>query len=322
MSDSIDFINPQSLKAVRKRRKLSQQKLAEKIGCTKDTVSRWERGKSRKVRSHLCGRLCKVLRVDWEELTQLNTEPQLDSGNLKTKVTIRKDVRASLQLVAKRFNVHQSYVLGLAPLLFLIVAERSLLKRQRRLEESTSILQETEKKLLKNCTHLHGAISASYIVADNQLQEEAVSLSKRDIFGRTIQYEYWDEGDEGPFVQFIRDLLQDLPKDAVTSIDSFDGDMVEIYRIADDTLRECTGISQDEESGKHLLHYIQCGLIDFSECLRIKRDETEENYHQWLSDELARADEESSQILKQFMDDDSISGNADTSDSPDARGVQ
>ena len=79
----------------------------------------------------------------------------------------------------------------------------------------------------------------------------------------------------------------------MTSIGSFDGDMIEGYQIADDTLRECTGISEDDEHDQNLLYYIRYGVIDFAECLRIKRDRDEADYRQWLSDELTRAEEES-----------------------------
>ena len=306
MPDLIDAINPQALKAARERRGMSQQQLADAIhavakGCTKDTVSRWERGKSRRVRAYLRKPLCDVLRVKWEKLTEPTNQPQDITGDTKTKVSIGKDVRASLQLVAERYNVRLRDVLELAPLLFLIVAERSLLERERRLQEIYAALQEAEDELLKNCSHLDRIITARSIYADDQLQEEENSLSKRDVFGRTIKYEYWKEGDEGPFVHFVRHLTKDLPKDAVASIDSFDGDMVEGYQIADDTLRERTGISEDEEPGQKLLHYIRCGVIDFAECLRIKRDGDEVNYRQWLLDELARAEEESQRWLEEFM---------------------
>ena len=302
MPDSTDPINPQALKAARRRRGMSQQQLADAIQCTKDTISRWERGVSKNVRSHLRERLCKELRVEWEKLTKLSVQPQDDLGDSKTKVSIGKQVRTSLQLVAERFDVRPRDVLELAPLLFLIVAERSLLARKRRLQESYAALEETEKKLLKHCTHLRGAISVSSIIMENELGHEEESLNRSDVFGRTIQYENWTEGDEGPFVNFVRDLVKDLPKNAVTSIDSFDGDTIERYEIADDTLRECTGISEDEEQGKSLLHYIRCGVIDFAECLRNRRDKAEAEYRQWLSNELARAEEESKVWLKEFVD--------------------
>ncbi|MCY3821587.1 MAG: hypothetical protein OXH52_19910 [Gammaproteobacteria bacterium] len=162
-------------------------------------------------------------------------------------------------------------------------------------------MAEVEKKLLDNCAHLGGIVAARSISSEEQLGEEEESLNKRDVFGRTIKYEYWREGDEGPFVHFIRELAKDLPKDAVTFIGSTDGDMIGSYHIADDTLRAVTGISEEEELGKRLFDCIRYGEIDFAECLRVKRNGNEESYRQWLSEELSRAQEETRRRLQDFL---------------------
>lgn len=300
--DMTDTINPQALKAARVRRGMNQQQLADAIGCTKDTVSRWERGKSSKIRSHLRKPLCRELRVEWEKLTGSTDQPKEILDDTTAKVSIGRAARASLQLVAERFNVRPREVVDLAPLLFLILAEQSLLERERRLQEIYAAMQKADEQLLANCAHLGGIITARSPSVDNQLYEEQESLSKRDVFGRAIKYEFWEEGHEGPFVHFIRDLTKDLPKGAVTDVDSFDGDMIESYRIADDTLQECTGISEDDEKGEKLLRYIRCGVIDFSECLRVKRAGDESKYRHWLCDELSRGEEESKRLLEGFME--------------------
>ena len=298
MKDSTDTINPLALKAVRGKLGMTQQQLADAIhdvakGCTKDTVSRWERGKSQHVRSHLRKALCTVLQVKWEELTKPNYQPENIGSDAKTKVSIGKRVGTSLQLVAERYNVRTRDVLNLAPLLFLIVAERSLLERERRLKEIDAVLEEAEKKLLENRAHLDCNISDTVY---DELQEEEDSLSKRDVFGRTIN------DNEGPFAHFIRHLTKDLPKDAVTYIDSFGSNMIEHYQIADDTLRKRTGIIEDEEQGQNLLHHIRSGSINFTECCRVKRDQDETGYRQWLSDELARAEQESKRRLSRLQE--------------------
>ena len=115
-----DAINPQALKAARKRRGMSQQQLADAVhaiakGCTKDTVSRWERGKTLSVRSYLRKPLCDVLRVKWEKLTEPTDQPEDIAGDAKSKVSIGKSVRTSLQLVAERYDVRPRDVLELAP---------------------------------------------------------------------------------------------------------------------------------------------------------------------------------------------------------------
>ena len=173
MKDLTDTINPLALKAIRKQRRMTQQQLADAIhekakGCTKDTVSRWERGKSQQLRSHLRDALCTVLRVKWEKLTVLPDQPKniLDYSTIlgiaTIKVSIGKKVETSLQLVAERYNVRPRDVLNIAPLLFLIVAERSLLVRERRLKEIYAVLEEAEE----NCPETTLILATSSALAE------------------------------------------------------------------------------------------------------------------------------------------------------------
>ncbi len=303
MPDTTCSINPDSLKFFRKRRGISQQQLADAIKCTKDTVSRWERGKIQHVRSHLRKPLCNTLGIKWEQLTK-GVGDTGDTRDIRlaqfadymwggiVKVPMRQNTLNSLRLVAARFNVGLDVVMGLAPLLFLIAAERSLLERNRRLEEMYAALNEAEKKLSDNSAHLGGVVCLRHDLVETCLDEESKSLEKRDIFGYTLEYENQDLCDEGPFVHFVRGLAKGLPEGAVTNVESasFHDDIID-SRIAEDTLRECTGISGDEESDEKLLDYIYRGNIDFARCLRMKRDKEEEDYRQWLSEELARIEE-------------------------------
>ncbi len=304
MSNLNETINPEALKAFRKQRRLNQQQLANKVravakGCTKDTVSRWERGTSKRVRPHLREGLCKVLKVDWEQLTEPPRQREISAGEVK--VTIGKNVRNALQLVAKRYDIVAQDVVNLAPLLFLIAAEKSLLARTRRLNQIDAAFEEANEKLQKHQGHLDSIIFGKSVGAEEHLGEEEDSINNRDIFGRSLTYDIGGKDMDGPFVHFIQNLVIDLPKDAVGDVFSYDGNTIDSYRIADDTLQESTGISRDDEQGEKLLLSIHCGAIDYAKCLRVKRDESESNYRQWLSDELARIEEENKQFWDQFV---------------------
>ena len=321
MPDTTDAgtIHPEALKAARKRRGMSQEQLAETIGCTKDTVSRWERGKSCRVRAHLRKRLCEALGVRWEKLTAPPRPSSQTPGVVRINLPISMDANTSLHLVAERYNVRTRDVLELAPLLFLIVAERSLLERERRLEEFRAKLYEADEQYDDKGAHLRGLVAAPSIAAGYGLDKEDESLEARDIFGRLIEYQHWNEGDEGPFVQFIRDLTRNLPKDAVTSINSADGDTIHNYRIADDTLRECTGISGDGERDERLLDRLRNGWIDLAECLRVKRDQDDASYRQWLLEELDRAEKEYRQFVDELYRDLGLSPATDTGSASEER---
>ncbi|MCY4312482.1 MAG: helix-turn-helix transcriptional regulator [Gammaproteobacteria bacterium] len=294
-------INMKVLRNARKRKGWTQQQLADQIGCTKDTVSRWERGDSLSVRSHLRDPLCEKLQIKWRELTDSDDRSKTSASIsewewAKTSIQTRKNVRVALNLVALRYDINPNYILHLAPLLFVIIAEQSLLWRKRRLDEINSLMAEAEEKLLNRSGHLGSILAASHDV-ERALYEEDKSLSERDVFGRSIDYgdEFEDRAwgdDEGPFLHYIRELIKDLPGGAVTSIEPVDYDMVGNYEISADTLEHLTGLSGGEDQGRRIINHIRLGSIDLKECIRFKRDNSESDYQKWCSDKLIQADEE------------------------------
>ncbi len=70
MPEKANTIHPEALRVTRKRKNMTQEKLAEALKCSKDTVSRWERGTTLQVRPRLRDALCVVLRVKWEKLSE------------------------------------------------------------------------------------------------------------------------------------------------------------------------------------------------------------------------------------------------------------
>ena len=283
-------LNPAALKAARDhangKRGFTQEQLAEKIGCSKDTVSRWERGKGCRVRAHLRKPLCEVLGVEWDTLTTPpNSEPdpwRISFPRMQHRVP--HHVPPALLLVAKRYGIRPHEVLSIAPLLFLIIAERSLLERRRRLDEIYAVREDAEHRLREKSAHLGGLVAVFDYSGDDLLEEEEKSLRERDIFGSLIE----SDDHEGPFVHFIRSLMEGLPQDAVTDISG--EDMIESYQIADDTLRELTDITEGDE-GDEILHQIRIGGINLTKCLNAKEKLSDTDYRQWLKDARAEVEE-------------------------------
>ena len=290
-------IHPEALKAARERQQMTQEQLAKAAGCTKDTVSRWERGTSKRVRSHLRKPLCNALGVKWEKLTtspeRISDQPRDIFGQTLIKMLVSKRARAALQLVALRYNIKPRDVVELAPLLFLIIAERSLMDRKQRLDELDVLIEEASRSLPK---HMFGIVAPRNVYGEDPSHEEKLSIEAKDIFGLKLP-DPSDENEErrqeaNPFINFILDLTRELPKDAVDFIETYDGDEIDDYQIAGDTLRERTGITDDEERGEELLSVIRRGEIDLAECLRVRRDRDDLGYREWLSAELARVEKE------------------------------
>ena len=302
-----DALCPAALRAARRRangkRGFTQEQLAERIGCRKDTVSRWERGEVRRVRAHLRQPLCQALGVEWDALTSPPDDPEATPrpfGPTRLQRWVSRHVPPALILVAERYGIRPKDVLDIAPLLFLIAAERSLLERRRRLDEIYAIQAEAERRLTEKSAHLGGTVAAGLMYADDMLATEEKSLRGRDIFGSLIEYEYRNDGDEGPFVHFVRGLAEGLPQGAVTSIESHGGDTIANYRVADDTLRELTGIAENEGESE-ILSRIRSGGIDLGECLSARRKRDEAGYRQWLQDALAEAKEASGREVTEMI---------------------
>ncbi len=291
-----NLIHAETLRHFRIKRGWNQQQLADAVKCTKDTVSRWERGVSRRVRSHLRDPLCRALRVDWQQLTNPINRTHGKVEKDMTTLSVGRDVRNNLQIVAARYEVRVRDVLAITPLLFYIIAELSLMKRAQRLDEIRVTLEEAEDKLLARKGHLGGNILAGSIFREDELIEEEESLKRRDIFGRTITYSQRHKHNDGPFVHFVRELVDELPEESAAKIESYFGDVIDFYQIAEDTLRELT-CATDDERCKALRHYIRRGRIDLSECLR-KRAENEIDYQMWLDQEFARIAEADNRSLR------------------------
>ena len=296
-----NVINPKALRAARKRRNMTQEKLAEAVRCTKDTVSRWERGTSRQVRPRLRDSLCTALGINWKDLSGMVDEKssELFSEPGKTKVTINRSLRNSLQLVAERYGISLHDVINLAPLLLVIVAEQSLIWRRKRLVEIESTLNEMEERLTNFSDRLGETIAILGTDAEGSFLEEDESLKKRDVFGRSISSSnvLWDpvgdfEDPHGPFIDFIRELTKGLPKEAVDNISSFNGKMIDDYIIATDTIKNSIGLSFDEEKDLEFLWLIFGDTsIDLRQCIRVRQERDESGYRQWLLEQVRKANE-------------------------------
>ncbi|MBC6441217.1 MAG: helix-turn-helix transcriptional regulator [Rhodospirillales bacterium] len=276
-----DPINPETLQTLRKRRRLTQQQLADRIRCRKDTVSRWERGESGNVRSHLREPLARALGVSWDDLTRpMSGDPApRDPGTTRLNERVSSSTKNNLDLVCQRFDVERSQVLDMAPLLFWLLAETSLASRQRQLDKFEEAFDQAEQTASSQLSHLE--VGLKVIDSDGDpLVCEYDSLEKRDVFGRLLPATYADL--PGPFVTWLREFCIQLPKERRPALADFGPGEVS-YSLPDAALCELTGL----EEGHDAIKWIQSGDIDLEECCRKRREHDEPTYKAWLSDRAA-----------------------------------
>jgi hypothetical protein len=104
------------------------------------------------------------LRV-WEKLTQPpETKDLLGSRNrVDLKADIRGSARTALTLVLLRYRISVDDVIDMAPLAFLILAERSLRARQAALDEAVKEIDAATESAQERLPYMRGAIWGGWI---------------------------------------------------------------------------------------------------------------------------------------------------------------
>lgn len=282
-------IHPEALKYFRKKRGWSQKDLAKKCGCNSAQVSRWERGKSQRIRSYSRERLTKALGVNWEDLTRPPNGDENDTpGQVQINYRVKRSVRNALQLVCLRYSlgVRPADIISLAPLLFLIVAEKSLVHRQENLDAIVERNYQTEKQNHAAAPHLSLDIFYQSDLYQSESMEkildaEQISIATRDIFGFAVDDDLEDGSLENPFLDYLEILMADIPSDLINTTmwaweSNFD------YRLAEETLRKVIGIAGETEAEQMILDAILEGDIDLSTVLSEMESRSQEEYLSWL----------------------------------------
>lgn len=275
-------LHPEALKAARKKKGWSQRQLAENSRCSIDQISRWERGISLNMHPNSRGKLIKALGISWEVLTR----PPTDSGDDESKLfptvqlnlRVRPEAKVALILASRRYNVRPTDIIELAPLLFLITAEKSLADRQANIDAIDMQWEAAVQESIKAAPHLAPAFFRPYD-HDETIESELQSIMRREVFGPKDSF---DVEEHNPYVTYLVRLIKGLPEGLVEDL-SPNYFRAPDYRIAEDTLREITGISGKTENDQELLEFISQGDIDLRELLNKKQKLADKDYSDWLS---------------------------------------
>ena len=292
----MDNIHPEALKAARIKSGWSQKELADKTGISSDQISRWERGKDsgRKTRSHSQEKLTKALRIPWEELTRPPVHDEdlaaFDDalGLVQLNVRVHRNDRNALQLICQRYHLRPADVIKIAPLLFFIIAEKSLIDRQTNLKTIEITMDESIGQLEElshaAAPHLTTELIFTSSLAENALSSEQDSISRRDIFGKHVQLDNaWKVAEDffNPFLNHLEGLMADLPDDLVTAYNHGLQNSIE-YNFSEQTLQEVIGIAGETEIEQEILTAILEGYIDLGTVLSKKKILAHEEYMNWL----------------------------------------
>lgn len=291
-------IHPLALKKLREKRGWSQKQLADKCKFRPETVSRWERGKIGRIRSLSRERLIKVFNVSWEELTRAPDDKETKLfPTVQLNYGVRPEVRTALWLVCLRYGLRPADVIELAPLLFLITAEKSLAQRQENLDAIEERVERAMQESRDAAPHLAPAFYQR-METDDAINDEQESINRRDVFCHGVAEPY-DVEDHDPYTTYLKTLAADLPSGLVEEIvPSYPSGPR--YAIAQDTLREVIGISGDNEDEQELLRLIWDGNLKLSEIVSKKENLSREEYLHWLSDqrEATKAEKKAAQKLE------------------------
>ena len=180
------IIHPKRLRSLRERRKLSRRELAEKSGVSERQIGRVEAsGTDVPVRMNTMIKLASALGVDADMLvddpTAIDPLPVPPSQDVQLSIKISSQVRLAYDLVKHRYGPSQKDIIKLAPLLYVLLAEGSLVWRRQWLEEAKAA-QERLEQLTDERKNL--------LIEDYQMEEsieaEQESIERSDHIGDTV----------------------------------------------------------------------------------------------------------------------------------------
>jgi transcriptional regulator with XRE-family HTH domain len=258
------------VKDLRGKHGYTQAELAKMAGMSKDALSRLELGKLKgtRTRQKTLMNLAKALRVEPQVLTgEKSIEDDPMGYSPRNSLNIRIDTAAdnALTLASRRYGFSRERIVELAPLLFVIAAERSLVRRRNHL---SAVKDAFDKAATVMASTGHLGNHMGFLIEDysemsqvpEMIRAEESSIANRDIYGDDIPDLLGDPVRENPFTL---SLLEDVTDPAVAEIVGVVPDFV-IFRIcradALNLVDGDEGLASKILGGAVLLHEMPPGL--------------------------------------------------------------
>ncbi len=226
MEDAMPFVDGDALRFQRDRRGFSRRQLAEKSGISVRTIERLEGSDERaSPRPMTVNRLAKALQVKPIEFAHSPEGEAPDPTSFAQKhevwLEVSQQVGIAYDLVCQRYGVQRFEIIKLAPVLFTLLAERSLQWRKRMLEEMSDALEKAENLQDEN-PHLWFGFKEDRHYWGLEAEEE--SIERLDILGRHAaqhvgeEYNFKLEDGITPFLNYLRMLADEIDHPGVIDL--------------------------------------------------------------------------------------------------------
>ncbi|WP_295392577.1 helix-turn-helix transcriptional regulator [uncultured Thiodictyon sp.] len=286
-----ETLNPDALKLHRNKRGWSQDQLADATNISKTQISRWERGKqTARIRSHSREQLCAALGVKWEQLTRAPEKPDIAffRNRVPLKGGIDGSARTFLTLMQRHYGLIEDAIIDLAPLAFLILAERSLRARQTALDQTLQSLDAATGEAHRRLPYMRAAFWDHY--DHDWVHRERKSIEESDVFE-----DYRDEDGEelSSFINFLQDELKELGLFQESPIE-FESRYrtAPYYEVPMEVLGSIVGLDPGIKPDRSVLGWIQHGQINLGEVSEKKDQMAEEDYRRWIDEKYRSVTEE------------------------------
>ena len=311
-------IDPNRLRTLRQRKKLSRPDLYRACGITVRTIQRLENepDECKTTREDTVLRLAKALDVEPGVLTgelalpDAEKAPVAEPDRVRIGAQIKSKVRLAYDLIKRRYGVNTTDVINIAPLLFTLLAEGSLAWRREKSDEAWEAfvgLEDIEG-------YWRGSFGSTYSVMEFGSAAEEESIGKSDLFGEKLLDSppgtflddgFFDPSFENPFATYLRKLAADLDIPEAVKVD--DGELdyrlefrFPYYGICDDELDRITNASPVGRAA------LEMGFLRLSEVPEELMEEAKhEERQKWLEDRMSEKfsgmnEEELADFLKEL----------------------
>ena len=287
-------IDAKRLRELRRRKRWSRQRLAKESKVSERQIARIEAAEGvTAVRATTVDRLARALRTDASTLKEPLESDEPIPGDVRIRARVSPKIRLAYDLIERRYGPSAEQLFVLAPLLFVLLAEKSLARRREKLEQ----VREAKERLESFTKEDKNLYFTSYLTDVNEgLAYESMSIEKADLLGDVIRDETdamaWFGEDDifavTPFADYLCEFAAEIGPGGVSFgvdlvLDDFWG--VEPYEICLDELNEVTGGSQ---RAKWALEYGDVRLLDIPFFLNLEDDpKWKELRALWLESKLS-----------------------------------